>query len=181
MGGGPTAELGVLALSVDLQTILERTYERHKRDVYKIALRYGGGRTDWAEDILHDVFVLLAKNLHALDAHEDLMGWLYRTTTHRCLNRLEMERFRALAPLRWFYALVFPEPTRPDAIAFAKEDIERALACIASLPPKERIAFSMFRIDQRPLREIADILGHTEGYVSKLVSRAEKRLLEVAR
>src|SRR5262245_50503707 len=122
MGGEPTMDLP-LVLSVDHQAILERIYERHKRDVYKIALRYGGGRIDWAEDILHDVFIALAKNLGALDAHDDLMGWLYRTTTRRCLNRLEMERFRALAPIRWFHELLFLRPVQPDAIAFAKEDI----------------------------------------------------------
>jgi len=154
MGGEPTIELPADVLSLELQAVLERLYDRHKRDVYKIALRYAGRRVDWAEDVTHDVFIALARNLTALDAHDDLMGWLYRATTRRCLNRLEMERFRALAPVRWLSDLLLPQPAQPDAIAFAKDEIGHALECLAALPPKERIAFAMYRIDQRPIREI---------------------------
>jgi RNA polymerase sigma-70 factor (ECF subfamily) len=76
-------------------------------------------------------------------------------------------------------ALIRDEPPRPDAIASARDAIARALVQLESLPPKERVAFAMFRIDQVPIEEIARTMGHTKGYVSKLISRAEARLREV--
>jgi RNA polymerase sigma-70 factor (ECF subfamily) len=180
MGAGePVVGLSVRAMPIDLRGALERIYARHKHDVYRIALRYGGGRSDWAEDVTQDVFVSLARNIDSLDARDDLMGWLYCATTRRCLNRLETERSRARAPVRWLIALIGGEPSRPDAIVGARDAIVRALAHLDSLPPKERVAFAMFRIDQRPIEEIARTMGHTKGYVSKLISRADARLREV--
>jgi RNA polymerase sigma-70 factor (ECF subfamily) len=170
------------ALSLETADALERLYDRHKTDVYRIALRYGGGRADWAEDVVQDVFIALAGALPRLHDQDALMGWLYRVTTRRCLNRLQLERFRALAPLRWLGLGLGPtsEPPRPDAIVSARTELDRALARLSELPPKERIAFAMYRLDGLTIPEIGRALGHTKGYVSKLIARAEARLLEGA-
>lgn len=165
----------------DPQVELAELYHRHRDDVVRLALRYGGGRREWAEDVVQDVFVTLARALPDLDDHRALAGWLYRVTTRRCLNRLEAERVRAVAPLAWLHALFGPEPPRPDAIAIAKSEIDRALTALATLPPKERVAFAMHRLDDRTVVEIAETMGHTKGYVSKLIARAEAQLTEVLR
>ena len=165
---------------VDTATALERIYGRHCDDVYRIALRYGGGRREWAEDVVQDVFLVLAGKLASLDDHDALMGWLYRTTTRRCLNRLESERFRELFP-QWLQHLGLHEPSQPDAIVAARGEVDRALAALAKLPPKERVAFAMYRLDERPVLEIARTIGHSKGYVSKLITRAEARLAKVLR
>src|SRR5262249_43959207 len=41
----------------------EALYRRHHRLVFRVALRYGGGNTAWAEDVTQDVFVDLLKAL----------------------------------------------------------------------------------------------------------------------
>ena len=40
-----------------------RLYERHKAEVFRLALRYGAGRRDFAEDVLQDVFFRLFEAL----------------------------------------------------------------------------------------------------------------------
>jgi RNA polymerase sigma-70 factor, ECF subfamily len=157
---------------------VETLYRRHHRLVFRIALRYGGGSTAWAEDITQDVFVDLCKAIPTLNALDDMEGWLYRATTNRCFNRLRRERFLSLAPVRWLLGEQRPEPRPPDALAIAHDDLRRAMAALDTLPLKERIAFSMYYLDEKEQEEIGRLLGHSKGYICKLIQRAVARLRE---
>jgi RNA polymerase sigma-70 factor, ECF subfamily len=157
---------------------LAALYRAHHALVYRIALRYGKGNATWAEDIMQDVFLDLMKALPTLDNHEHLEGWLYRATTHRCFCRLRREKFRMLAPIRWLFGDEHVEPTTPDVLAMARQDLQRAAHALAALPPKEQIAFSMYYLDGKEQEEIGEVLGHSKGYVCKLIQRAVDKLRE---
>jgi RNA polymerase sigma-70 factor, ECF subfamily len=157
---------------------VEALYRRHHRLVFRVALRYGGGNTAWAEDITQDVFLDLWKAIPTLIDLDDMEGWLYRATTNRCFNRLRRERFLALAPVRWLLGEQRPEPRPPDALAIAHDDLRRAMAALDALPLKERMAFSMYYLDEKEQEEIGRVLGHSKGYVCKLIQRAIARLRE---
>ena len=103
-------------------------------------------------------------------------GWLYRATTNRCFNRLRRERFLSLAPVRWILGEQRPDPRPPDALAIAREDLRLAMATLESLPLKERMAFAMYYLDGKEQEEIGRILGHSKGYVCKLIQRAVAQL-----
>jgi RNA polymerase sigma-70 factor (ECF subfamily) len=156
--------------------VVDGAYRRHYGLVYRVALRYGRGDASWAEDVTHDVFLDLYAALPRLDDLDTLEGWLYRATTNRCLNRLRRERFLALPPVRWLLGDRQPEPRPPDALAVARDDLRHAFAVLDALPAKERVAFCMYYLDDRGQDEIARVLGHTKGYVCKLIQRAEERL-----
>lgn len=156
--------------------VVERAYRQHQGLVFRLALRYGRGSRSWAEDLTQEVFVDLLRALDDLDDHDALEGWLYRATSYRCLKRLRRERLMQVAPLRWFLGADAPEPVLPDVVTFAREDLQRAFAALETLPPKERIAFSMYYLDGRPQSEIGEVLGHGKSYVSKLLHRATEQL-----
>jgi RNA polymerase sigma-70 factor (ECF subfamily) len=157
---------------------LEALYRRHHRLVFRVALRYGKGDASWAEDVMQDVFLDLMKALPTLSEHGDLEGWLYRATTNRCFNRLRRERLLTLAPVRWLLGERQPEPRPPDALAIARDDLRRAFDALDALPIKERVAFSMYHLDGKEQEEIGRVLGHSKGYVCKLIQRAVARLGE---
>lgn len=172
--GHPTADL--LASPEARAQAVESAYRRHHGLVYRVALRYGRGDASWAEDVAHDVFLDLYAALPRLDELDGLEGWLYRATTNRCLNRLRRERFLALPPVRWVLGDRQPEPRPPDALAMARDELRRAFDALDALPPKERVAFCMYHLDERGQDEIGRVLGHSKGYVCKLIQRAEDRL-----
>jgi RNA polymerase sigma-70 factor (ECF subfamily) len=50
------------------------------------------------------------------------------------------------------------------------------MEALERLPPKERVVLSMRLVDDKSQREIAAVLGLSEGYVSKLLSRAKEQV-----
>lgn len=155
----------------------EALYRRHHHLVYRLALRYGRGNVAWAEDVTQDVFLDLMKALATLTDRDNLEGWLYRATSNRCLNRLRRDRFLDLAPIRWLLGQDEADQ-RPmlEEVAIARDDLRRAFEALGKLPPKEQIAFSMFYLDGKEQEEIGKILGHSKGYVCKLIQKAVAQL-----
>jgi RNA polymerase sigma-70 factor (ECF subfamily) len=151
---------------------IEALYRRHHRLVFHLGLRYGQGNVAWAEDITQEVFVHLFDVIKGLRDLDDMEGWLYRATTNRCLNRLRRDRFLALAPVRWLLGERQREAPQPEALAIARDDLRRVLAVLGELPPKEQVAFAMYFIDGKEQDEIGRVLGHSKGYVCKLIQRA---------
>jgi len=156
--------------------LVERIYRKHHELVFRLALRYGRGRTAWADDVMQDVFVDLMRALPSLRDLDAMEGWLYRATTHRCLKRLRRERFLALPAVRWILGAPHEEPVHPEVAAIARHDLRRALEAMDSLPPKERVAFSMFHLDGKSQDEIGEVLGHRKSYVCKLIKQATAML-----
>jgi RNA polymerase sigma-70 factor (ECF subfamily) len=157
-------------------TQVSELYRKHHRLVFHLGLRYGQGNVAWAEDVTQEVFLSLFKVIHTLRDTSDMEGWLYRATTNRCLNRLRRDRFLALAPVRWLLGEQQPPPSPPESLAIARDDLRRVLDALGALDPKERVAFAMYYLDGKEQEEIGHVLGHTKGYVCKLIQRAVSRV-----
>jgi RNA polymerase sigma-70 factor, ECF subfamily len=167
---------GLARAPADPSAELARAYAAHRHQVYRLALRYGGGRGGWAEDVTQDVFLRLLDHLEHLEDRDDLWPWLYRVTANACISRLRRDRIVAAASLRWLFSADPDGPPTPEALSEARSELERASRILDGLPPKERVAFCMHHLDGKELTEIGSILGHSKGYVSKLISRAEERV-----
>lgn len=154
------------------RTTVARLYATHRASVYRLCLRYGSGDRAWAEEVTGDVFVTVMARVDRLGDQDDLGGWFYRVTTNHCLKRLRRDRVRRTFGLDGRAR----SADRPGAAAMARVDLQVVLAAMAALPPKERVALSMHALDGQTLTEIGEVLGHSKGYVSKLISRARARL-----
>jgi RNA polymerase sigma-70 factor (ECF subfamily) len=145
--------------------------------VFRVALRYGGDRS-WAEDVTQEVFLQAFAHIDELAEVLNPAGWLYRVTTRRCLNRLRGQRLRTSAPVRWALQHRLPEPNTPEELGIHHQQLARVFARLQELPPKQRVCFWMYHVDGKPVAEIGEILGHSKGYVSKLLDRATRALKE---
>ncbi len=151
----------------------EDCYQAHRRRVYQWALRYGGGKASWAEDLTQDVFLRLLEHFPRLDGHHDLGGWLYRVTANLALTRLRTERswvgrLRRLLGAEEADAVEGP----PDLALVREEEAGEVLATLQSLPGQERVVLCMKVLEGKTQKEIAQVLSLSEGYVSKLLTRA---------
>lgn len=150
-------------------------YRKHHGLVHRLALRYGRGRAAFADDVTQEVFLQLLRHAGALADLDALEGWLYRVTTRRCLTRLRNERVMRILTFRWLVPEGEPS-IDANALYGAREELRRALDALSELPPKERVAFSMYHLDGQSQEEICAVLGHSKGYVSKLIQRATEKL-----
>jgi RNA polymerase sigma-70 factor (ECF subfamily) len=171
--GGVASISGVRPVALPIAARVEALYKRHHVLVYKLALRYARGNSAWAEDVTQEVFLALFDVLDRLDDRDGLEPWFYRVTTNRCLNRLRRERVRQAAPVRWLLGAKTKDPVDPERLAAAREGLDRAWGALDALTPKERVAFCMYYLDGKLLTEIGAVIGHSKGYVCKLIKRAE--------
>jgi len=153
----------------------EELYQQYAGQVFAWASRYAGGRSGWAQDIVHDVFVRAWKHRHELrDA--DVKAWLFRVTQNRAFSLLSRERtagrLRQAVQLLWH-----AEPPRtPEDALVTQRSASAATAALQSLPGQERVVLGLKILDGLSQREIATLLSLSEGYVSKLVARGTARL-----
>ena len=148
-------------------------YEREKDVLFRAALRVGGGRRAFAEDVVQDVFVALLTGYERLDDSRDLGGWLYRATMNGCYSRLRKEAVRRNPLVALFFGGAVDDTPSADIRARLDGARRDALDALKLLPPRERIAFCMVRLDDAPLADVAAVVGCSVPTASRLVTRAE--------
>ena len=135
-----------------------------------VAYRMLGSVTD-AEDAVQDAFV----RLQAAEDVKSPEGFLIRTTTRLCIDRLRAVRRRKEYVGPWV-----PEPvdTRDGArdSALAESLTQAFLLMLERLSPDERAAFLLRTVFDYEYAQIAEVLGKSEVHVRQIVSRARHRL-----
>lgn len=157
---------------------LQELYEEHRSLVYGLCLRFSGGRPDWAEDVAHDVFVRLFERIDQIDESGNVSGLIYRITVNACLSycRREGRIWRKVFRQLKHHAELGRRPTDPHTAMTRRRSIEVLEATLGKLQPLERSVFCMKHLDELPQTEIAQQLAISNGYVSKLLARAEEKI-----
>jgi RNA polymerase sigma factor (sigma-70 family) len=154
----------------------EELYQQYAAQVFTWARRYAHGRSAWAEDLTHDVFVRAWEQRDQL-REEDVKGWLFRVTQNRAFTLLRREgslAHRLKQTLSWGWHS--EQPTTPEDALDQLQTTRAASAALQQLPGQERVVLCLKLLDGLSQREIAELLSLSEGYVSKLVTRATARL-----
>jgi RNA polymerase sigma-70 factor (ECF subfamily) len=132
-----------------------------------VAYRMLGSVVD-AEDAVQDAFVRY-QTAGGVSSPE---GFLIRTTTRLCIDRLRARRRREyLGP--WV-----PEPVETDGRGAALDEslTQAFLLLLERLTPGERAAFLLRTVFDYEYAEIAEVVGKSEVHVRQIVSRARRRL-----
>lgn len=152
---------------------------RHKRRVFATAARFA--RDDHQlDDIAQEVFVRAFRNLGKFRAEAPFAHWLARITVSACYDFLRKERrVREQVSLD---AAVFEIPDRRiDATLAASRAREVLAFALQRLSPDEQLIITLAEIEERPMREIAELTGWSETNVKVRAFRARqslKRILE---
>ena len=142
--------------------------ERHEREIFVYALRLTGSRAD-ADDLFQDTFLAAFRAWPPPRAGNE-RAWLYKIATNKAIDRTR--RARRLVPLA---DLRLAAPER-DGVTLA--DLS---AAVRALPAGQRAAFVLRKVEGRPYREIAQVLGCSEEAARSRVAEAMKKLKEATR
>lgn len=69
----------------------DELYEKYRKLVYQIALKYSQADWDLANDVAQEVFIKLYQNIDTM-RHDNLVSWLITVTKNQALNELEKRK-----------------------------------------------------------------------------------------
>jgi RNA polymerase sigma-70 factor (ECF subfamily) len=169
---------------------LERFWSDHSETVFRAAYRITGNPAD-AEDVLQTVFLRLARR--AGDGAGDRMGrgivqaeaggYLHRSAVNAALDVVRSRQRAGWVPLEPAvvgaagaadtYASSAPDPERDQSNRELRANLRLA---IARLSPRSAEIFALRYFEGLPNREIASLMGISQGLVAVLLHRTRARL-----
>ncbi len=172
----PDSELVSAYATERSEAAFQALVQRHVDLVFATALRQVGDR-GLAEEITQNVFITLARKSPRLGGMETLAGWLHRTAIFESKTRIRSELRRK---------------RREEVAASIREVEAEGDATLAPLIPlldeallhlreSDRMPLVLRYLEERSLREVADVLGIEEDAARKRVSRSLDRLIEFFR
>ncbi len=148
--------------------IIELLYDQHAPALLSLCKRYCGKIED-AEDMLHDGFIKIIKNLDKFEERSpgSLQAWMKRIMVNTALNHIrdhsrEKNIFN-IDPYLENYNIQEPEVEIPFEELAGKIEKDELLEMISSLPPGYRSVFNLYVFESFTHKEIAEALGCSES------------------
>jgi RNA polymerase sigma-70 factor (ECF subfamily) len=150
---------------------------RHKRRVFCLASRFTRDY-DELEDICQDVFIKAFEHLGKFRHSAPFEHWLSRITVHTCYDALRKRRnekyHRPLDDVAYEISDTAAEARRESREA--REVLEWAMARIK---PEERLVITLMELEEKTVRETADLTGWSETNVKVRAHRARQSLKKI--
>ena len=117
-----------------------------------------------AEDVTQEAFIQLLSHWKKISRYERPDAWVRRVAIRMAVKAQRRERMREVL-----------ERGTSEAQGLKAPDVDLANA-LQQLPLKQRTCVLLFYYEDRPIAEIVDILGISEGSVKVHLHRARERL-----
>lgn len=156
----------------------------HKDMVYNTCIGFFRNSED-AEDVSQEVFVKVYNSLASFQGNSTLSTWIYKIAVNKSI---EVIRYRKREKRKHFFQAMFTGDKEPDSVVdqqfFANPEMEleqkqRAEVLfreIEKLPERQRVAFTLSKIEYLSLNEIAEIMETNISTVQPLIHRAKTNL-----
>ncbi|MGM0635803.1 MAG: RNA polymerase sigma factor [Bacteroidota bacterium] len=145
-------------------------YEFFAPKLYGICLKYSRNKAE-AEDNLQDTFIKVFDKIGQFKHKGSFEGWIKRICVNTCLARYRKQQV---------FELVNEDQIEDDYVEVEEENLslQFLLSCIQELPNRYRLVFNLYVLDGYSHKEVADILGITEGTSKSNLARARGILQE---
>ena len=141
---------------------------------------------DDADDITQEVFIQVYKSVSSFKGDSKFSTWLYRITLGKALDhekkKKRQKRFGFVQSLFGAGEGVQAQAVEFDHPGVLMEKKERAnelFNVLKQIPDKQRIAFTLHKLEGQSYQEIAEIMNTTLYAVESLMSRAKTNLKTV--
>jgi RNA polymerase sigma-70 factor (ECF subfamily) len=166
---GTEDDVRLRAFAAGDEGAFESLFREHQREVYAWIVRMVRDPAA-AEDLTIDTFWRIHRSRARFDPSRSFGAWARRIAVNAALDHLKRagnERSR-LTPIEDAGLAAAPDPDRD-----ARRSIVRAFV---RLPATLRVTAQLALVDERPYREIAELLGVSLGAVKSRVFRATRLL-----
>lgn len=146
-------------------------YDRYCKKMLVVCLRYSKTTAE-AEDILQEAFVKVFNAIAEFRQESKLETWITRIMVNTALNYQRKKLY--LFPMVDVNELDMPE----QELSISSLHFTQLLEMIQALPQGCQIVFNLFAIEGYNHKEIAEMLGISEGTSKSQYSRARRLLQE---
>lgn len=153
----------------------EELYRRLSPRMFAVCLRYAGNSEE-AEDILQEGFIKVFKKLDSFRSEGSFEGWVRRIFVNTAIEHFRRKRY--LSPVTEKEENTIEAKFTSVLDELAEKDI---LALVQELSPGYRTVFNMYVVEGYTHKEIADMLGISEGTSKSQLSRAKVILQDMVR
>jgi RNA polymerase sigma-70 factor (ECF subfamily) len=156
--GGPVTKSSEVT-AVGSPRTFEEFYEREYRSVVGLAYALSGSRSG-AEDLAQEAFLVAHRDWDRVGIFDRPEVWVRRVVANLSVSvfRRRAVEAKTLARMALGYAPALPELSADDA------EFWRA---VRSLPRRQAQVIALYYLEDRPVAEVAEILGTAEGTVKK--------------
>ncbi|MFD0578129.1 RNA polymerase sigma factor [Dactylosporangium darangshiense] len=159
------AGAGQMADAAQFTLFFRQEFPRVVRTVFLITADHGR-----AEEVAQDAFMQLLHRWDAVSGYEQPEAWVRRVAIRMAARLARREQMRRVLEGRFRADLTAPPPDEPG------DAVHRA---VQGLPSRQRAAVVLFYFEDRPIAEIAEILGCTAATARVHLHKARQRLAGV--
>ena len=149
--------------------------DRYGQQVFVLVDRIVSCQED-AEELTQDVFLKAFQQLSSFKAESTFSTWIYRIATNIAISAVRKKRNDVLRLDDSVFANL--SDTQVDAALEdeSEEQMERLQQAMNQLEADERALITLYYLEEKPLAEVAFILGMTEGNAKVKLHRIRKKL-----
>ena len=144
-------------------------YNRYNQILFAICLRYSPNYTE-AEDNLQDAFLTIFKKVGQYKGKGSFEGWMKRITVNTVLQKYRKHRSFEIVDEGQI------EDEADNEVESNDVPLAFLLKIVQELPDRYRLVFSMYVLDGYQHKEIAEMLGISDGTSKSNLARARNIL-----
>jgi RNA polymerase sigma factor (sigma-70 family) len=153
----------------------QELYSRFSPRMYAVCLRFAGN-VEEAEDILQEGFIKIFKKIDSFRSEGSFEGWVRRIFVNTAIEHFRRKKYMLPVTEREETTIEGKSTSVLDNLA--AKDI---LALVQDLSPGYRTVFNLYVVEGYTHKEIADMLGISEGTSKSQLSRAKVILQDMVK
>jgi RNA polymerase sigma factor (sigma-70 family) len=154
------------------RTAYRELYGLFSGELMAISIRYMKSKQE-AEDVLQDSFIKVFKNLASFDRRSSLKTWITRIVINTALNKLRKEH------TKYDWDISEAEGSHADFLPLKEFHFNELISFIQELPTGCKAVFNLYAIEGYSHKEIAEMLGISQGTSKSQYHRAKGLLQEI--
>ncbi|WP_298900395.1 sigma-70 family RNA polymerase sigma factor [uncultured Psychroserpens sp.] len=147
-------------------------YQLYKDDLFVLCLKYCKNREE-AQDNLQDAFLEIFSKIKSYKGSGSFEGWMKRITINKAIDKYKKERYLNIV----INNDILRDHSLVETNIIESMPLDQILKYIQDLPPRYRIVFNLYELDDYSHQDIAKLLKISVNTSKSNLHRA-KRILQ---
>lgn len=174
MGNQTDFELIDLILNGNIKSF-ESLVNKYKSKVYSLCLKLTKNEEE-AEELSHDAFLKVLKNLSKFKKDSSFSTWLYRIAYNNCLSRLKKKKLQIDNISDSEFNNIQNETNNPFDELVKDDKIKYLKLALTNLSDQENLMLDFYYRFGKDMNEISEIMGLSHNNVRVKIMRSRQKI-----